>query len=593
MLGEQLLVAGSPKRRESVSLATVVERRFGVVLDKSYQEFDWSLPELPADALAYAARDVAYLAAIRDQQLTELNEHSLLHVANLEMQLLTLLVRMRLRGITLDANPWNALALEAELERELVDAQLTDMVGADVLHDLAQHVGKPSSRPKRWNWNSGEQVQELFRRRGHPIEGFTKGSLATVAELDPLADLLLRRKALNTRATTYGVRFVAKNVHPLTGLVHSEIGQVQAQTGRIAYRKPNLQNIPRDQRYRACVVPRPGYRFVKGDWPAIEARIMAVRSGDEALLDSFRRGRDIHLCTAMALRPDKARATALSLRARMGRPVLTITDAEAQEELLTLGDNLYALFPEWKGYRQLAKAVLFGLLYGAGARRLRAYAREKYGVDMSLADAERWRAAFFAIYPGLEAWQRRQARRTNRDAVVDAIVAEDTERAAAEGRTCGLHDMIRWGELRRSGDQTVDVRTLFGRRCRGLTFEDYTLRLNAPCQGTGADLLKLTLLRLDEEIGQFPDTHIAFTVHDEIVLECPADVADRVAVWLGAVMQAEAERLLGGLPTPVQAEVLRTWGEKYDPGADDQLPLTDEAEDDLDENGEDAPEVAP
>src|SRR5262249_61489802 len=59
-----------------------------------------------------------------------------------------------------------------------------------------------------------------------------------------------------------------------------------------------------------------------------------------------------------------------------------------------------------KQHRQLAKAVNFGLLYGMGARAFRSYARTNYGVEMTEAEAQSYREAFFNAYPGLRRWHR-------------------------------------------------------------------------------------------------------------------------------------------------------------------------------------------
>src|SRR5262249_46625598 len=66
--------------------------------------------------------------------------------------------------------------------------------------------------------------------------------------------------------------------------------------------QPNLQNIPvrteLGRRIRAAFVPEKGWRFLAADYSQIELRILAHVSGEESLLEAFRRGEDIHARTA-------------------------------------------------------------------------------------------------------------------------------------------------------------------------------------------------------------------------------------------------------------------------------------------------------
>jgi DNA polymerase-1 len=85
--------------------------------------------------------------------------------------------------------------------------------------------------------------------------------------------------------------------------VHTTYSQSFAETGRLSSSDPNLQNIPiRTERgkaiRRAFVARDDGHRLISADYSQIELRIMAAMSGDDAMLDAFRRGEDIHRDTA-------------------------------------------------------------------------------------------------------------------------------------------------------------------------------------------------------------------------------------------------------------------------------------------------------
>ena len=142
----------------------------------------------------------------------------------------------------------------------------------------------------------------------------------------------------------------------------------------------------------------------------------------------------------------------------------------------------------------MAKALNFGLLYGMGAHGFRRYAKANYRVELSLEQAEQYRNAFFAAYPGLRAWHR------------------------AVGRQA-----------------PNETRTLTGRR---VLFQQprFNEQLNSPVQGTGADGLKLALALLWERRAEVPGAFPVLAVHDEIVIECDLGQTEVVKSWLQRTM---------------------------------------------------------
>jgi DNA polymerase-1 len=190
------------------------------------------------------------------------------------------------------------------------------------------------------------------------------------------------------------------------------------------------------------------------------------------------------------------------------------------EDLHTItARNVLGIKDVTKQHRQLAKALNFGLLYGMGAKSFRQYAKSQYGVDLTEKQATAYRAAFFKAYPGLTAWHRQV------------------------GRSC---------------ESPIETRTLAGRR--RLDVKAFTEKLNTPVQGTGADGLKLALALLWERRDQVPGAFPVLAVHDEIVVEADADLADAVAAWLKTAMVEAMAPLIDPVPVEVEVQVARTWG---------------------------------
>src|SRR5262249_36728120 len=86
------------------------------------------------------------------------------------------------------------------------------------------------------------------------------------------------------------------------GRIHTRYDQAVAATGRLSSNSPHPQNIPslkeRGRASRRALVATAGRALIAADYSQIELRLLAHLSGDEALIDTFRRGEDIHRATA-------------------------------------------------------------------------------------------------------------------------------------------------------------------------------------------------------------------------------------------------------------------------------------------------------
>jgi DNA polymerase I-like protein with 3'-5' exonuclease and polymerase domains len=463
MLLAQLLTAGTNAR---VTLADCCQRWLQRSLDKSNQKSDWS-GDLTDDQLAYAALDVEVLAPLWEALTAKVKEAGLVAVAEIEQRCLPAVVWMARTGPRLDQDAWQSLARAAGDEADRLREEL---------HRAAPSRTRPAKAPEPWNWNSPHQVKEALALAGCQVDNTQAETLAATDH--PLAQLLLRHRTASKRATTYGTKWLAHVADD--GRVYTDWRQIGCITGRMSSSRPNLQQIPRDPRYRKCFRPPEGRVLMKADYSQIELRIAAKIANEQAMIDAYRRGEDLHALTAQCI---------------TGKQEVT------REE------------------RQLAKPVNFGLIYGMSTEGLRTTARTDYGLDISQEDARRYREAFFAAYPGIKRW----------------------------------HDSIRW-------NRATETRTLTGRRVLVEADHFFGAKANYAIQGTGGDGIKLALALLWERRDQVPGAVPVMAVHDEIVVECDADQADRVRAWLEASMVDAMAPLLDPVPVVVDATVARTWG---------------------------------
>jgi DNA polymerase I len=165
-----------------------------------------------------------------------------------------------------------------------------------------------------FNVNSPKQLGEvLFERLALPTArrtGKTKSASTAAEVLEELAlthelpRLVLEWRALHKLKSTY-LDALPLMVHPATGRVHTCFNQAVAATGRLSSSDPNLQNVPirtpLGREIRRAFVAEPGHVLISADYSQIELRVLAHLAGEDALVEAFRAGEDIHARTALRL----------------------------------------------------------------------------------------------------------------------------------------------------------------------------------------------------------------------------------------------------------------------------------------------------
>ena len=174
-----------------------------------------------------------------------------------------------------------------------------------------------------------------------------------------------------------------------------------------------------------------------------------------------------------------------------------------------------------KSQRSAAKSLNFGLLYGMGAQGL------AYRIDTSPLEAEQLIRKYFATYHGVERWLREAGERAVRD---------------RETRT-------RSGRL---------VRFEFDETDRGQVAGIVRLGKNVPIQGSSADITKLAMIMLDEALVDV-DACLVNTIHDELVVECDAAVADDAKVRVERAMTTAGREYIKSIPVVVEASAADAW----------------------------------
>lgn len=350
MLAQQLLDGG--ESGTGLGLADLASFRLGMQLDKSLRAGFVGASDISDELLDYAAADAAATWGVFDQQQRELVGHRLGRIARLEFAALPVLADLALRGVGFDRERWRGLvgALEARVPELEASAQRA-LVTATSPRTLFG--------PEPINLDAPEQIRAALARVDVQLRTTRESELRDHAD-HPAVAAVLDYRHVSKLTGNWGGDWCDRVAHPSTGRIHADWRQIVG-TGRIACRDPNLTQVPKDDRWRACFVATPGHRLVVADYSQQELRILAAVSGDDALADVFRRGGDLHRATAAL--------------------VFRVSEAAVEP-----------------AQRSAAKALNFGLMYGMGAA---AFARS---TGVSTAEASATIDRYFGAFPRVAAW---------------------------------------------------------------------------------------------------------------------------------------------------------------------------------------------
>jgi len=212
-------------------------------------------------------------------------------------------------------------------------------------------------------------------------------------------------------------------------------------------------------------------------------------SGDEALADIFRNGRDVHSEVASRVFHVKADEVTYEMRRR-------------------------------------AKVINFGILYGMGVTAL----QQSLGTNRK--EAQEFYNQYFEAFPRLSAF-------------MDETIAK----ASKLGYTETLFGRRRYFDGIKSSIPFVKAAA-------------ERMALNAPFQGTAADLFKIAMLRVDEYLQKDKKGYLLLQVHDELVFEVEEKAVKEVAEKLKELMEGVIpEKELNGIPIIVDGKAGPNWGE--------------------------------
>ncbi|MDP8939947.1 MAG: DNA polymerase I [Actinomycetota bacterium] len=315
--------------------------------DRALPEVEVSHDDPRVVAAAKRTASIYALVPLMERNLKEMDLARLYY--DVELPLADVLAALEQIGMPVDS----ATLQEAGREIQEQVEELEESIYADVGHPF--NIGSPK-----------QLGQVLFEEMSIPPVRKTKTGYSTDAQVlqqlsveYPIADKIIRYRELTKLRGTYIDGLIG--LISADGRIHTTLNQTTTATGRISSDSPNLQNIPvrteLGSRIRDAFTASPRRKLVVADYSQIELRILAHMTGEEALVEAFTGGLDVHTRTA---------AEVFDVRPESVTPEL----------------------------RRRAKMVNFGILYGISG----------FGLAMRLgnvhpAEAERYIKRYLERYP--------------------------------------------------------------------------------------------------------------------------------------------------------------------------------------------------
>ncbi|MFC1236747.1 DNA polymerase I [Vibrio sp. F74] len=417
-------------------------------------------------ASPYAAEDADVTLRLHNRIYAEIEKDEKIKSVyeEIEIPLVPVLSRIERTGVFIDDMLLSAQSQEIAVRLDELEKETYEIAGQE------------------FNLSSPKQLQAiLFEKMGLPVVKKTPSGAPSTNEevlqelaLDyPLPKRILEYRGLAKLKSTYTDK-LPKMINAETGRVHTSYHQAVTATGRLSSTDPNLQNIPirneEGRRIRQAFVAPHGWKILAVDYSQIELRIMAHLSGDKALLDAFKNGKDIHAATAAEV---------------MG---VSIEDVSSEQ-------------------RRRAKAINFGLIYGMSAFGL----AKQLGIPRH--EAQDYMNTYFERYPGVLQYMEDTRSQASVQGYVETIF----------GRKLYLPEIKSRNGIRRKAAERAAI--------------------NAPMQGTAADIIKKAMLLVDNWVQSEGDgkVRLLMQVHDELVFEVKESVLAEIEIKIQNLMESAAE----------------------------------------------------
>tara|TARA_R100000234_G_C5001845_1_gene180667 strand:+ start:709 stop:2709 length:2001 start_codon:yes stop_codon:yes gene_type:complete len=481
---------------------------------------DFSLA--PIDVLGpYCEKDVLYTAKLFNDRLEVIKKSKQVDVLKSQMELTKVLYAMEGRGIKIDNNYVHETMLKLEKRKDEIKKRVLNLAG------------------KEFNLNSTQQLGEILNERGiispeKTAKGQQSWNEAALVQInDPIAGYVRQYRALEKLRSTYLEPFSVKSE------LHTTFCNWGTLTGRLSSRNPNLQNIPRNHfnlvdkqlsetdkqelkgRINATLAAKGQTSRVEGlsdevlnTWTFVgDESFDKSQEGQIAIRNLFV-PRDDYKLVSFDYSQMEVRVFLSYLQNEEVNQMLTKSNVDFHGEAAKLAFNVTEDDETFKMFRQTAKSITFGTIYGIG--------NQKLGIQLGVSAQEA--AAYKKKY-------------------FDGI------KGSREFFNAVVRKVELLGQIKNKYGRVYQIPKNLGYK-----------GINYLVQGTSADILNERMIQVHKLLGNFK-SNLLLQVHDEIICEIHKDEMETLPNLIRDVLVENTLRI----PLEVDIEICEpSWAVKKD-----------------------------
>lgn len=406
------------------------------------------------------------------EMIKELKQEDIFN--KIEMPLVSVLADIEKAGFKFDNNALNVMREEVQNKLDKLTKEIHELSGCTFNISSPKQLGEVLF--EKMEIGKGKKNTRGYKTDSKTLQKFSD---------EPIIERILEYRNL---AKLYSTYLDALDTYVLEdGKIHTMFNQTLTRTGRLSSSEPNLQNIPAREEYgkqiRGAFIPSNDY-LVSADYSQIELRILAHISESKELIEAFKNNQDIHT--------------------KVAADIHGIKESEVTKHM-----------------RSMAKAVIFGIVYGISGYGL------GENLKISPKDAKMFIEKYYELYPGVKNY-------------MDNIV--------------------------KSAKETGEVTTMFGRirKIDELKSSNFMTRqmgermaLNTPIQGSSADIMKMAMVEVYKKFREYNlKSKMILQVHDEIIIDAKESELDLIKDLLKEAM----ENIVSiSVPLKIEINIGKNW----------------------------------
>tara|TARA_R110000824_G_scaffold191466_2_gene373181 strand:- start:3346 stop:5235 length:1890 start_codon:yes stop_codon:yes gene_type:complete len=487
-------------------LKDLVKREFNIELNKEIRNKFIHLEGSPYTEaqIIYGAKDVEYLCKLRNIQIPKTIANKLENVVALENKVVLAFADIEYNGLDLNVKQWQNLdaintrsadALAINLDQEVIEeAKLNKFICSHIQSDMFIPISK--IRKINIKWTSPKQVLEVFKTIIPDLDDVNGKNIYKYRFKNPIIDTYIQYKEAMKLCTSYGDAFL-KNLAG-DNKIHTNFHQI-LDTGRVSSSKPNMQQIPADNKFRNCFTAPQGWSFVSADYSSQELNVIAYGSKDPVWINALMNNEDLHSKCAELVYGDKW------------------LDA-AENNCLYMANKQKCKCKQHKKLRTNVKTINFGLAYGMGPNKL----ADTLGITVE--EAKKLIDEYFTAFPSIHGFLEKLGNFGKKYGYI---------------KTFPPYNRRRWfsnwyPKIWNHKSSTMELGSI------------ERASKNTPIQGASADMTKKALILIRDYIGTHKDAPVklVMTVHDQIDTICKNDYIEHWEKAIKSLMETAANEIV-------------------------------------------------